>query len=71
MKILDDFVAGFRDHARTSANGTPGPVDGVEGSSESGSSRGLVQILFRFVEEVIGSADSLIEVYLDRIKLSV
>jgi hypothetical protein len=37
----------------------------------SASSDGLVDIVFRFVQEVIGSADSLIEVYADRIRLSV
>ena len=88
MKILDEFVAGFRNHARTSSGRSPGndfesrhgesgddrpkvPADEAEEHSASASSRGLIQILFRFVEEIIGSADSLIEVYSDRIKLSV
>jgi hypothetical protein len=43
----------------------------VEGDSASATSRGLIQVLFQFVEEIIGSADSLIEVYADRIRLSV
>jgi hypothetical protein len=71
LKILDDFVAGFRDQARTSPQGSPGRADEVEDDSAPATSRGLIQVLFQFVEEIIGSADSLIEVYSDRIKLSV
>lgn len=37
----------------------------------SGSSQGLIQILLQFVEESIGSANTLIEVYADRVRLSV
>ena len=37
----------------------------------AGSGSGLVQLLFAFVEEVVGSANTLIEVRADRIKLSV
>lgn len=88
MKILDELVAGFRNHARTSPQDSPGHdsesrqgesvgdrskshTGEADGSGRSRSSSRLIQILFRFVEEIIGSADSLIEVYADRIKLSV
>jgi hypothetical protein len=71
LKILDDFVAGFRGHARTSSHGSPGHADEGAGNPGPASKSGLIEVLFRFVEEIIGSADSLIEVYSDRIKLSV
>ena len=81
-------MAGFRNHAPTRADGSPGPdsgstpdghemdgsknrEDATEGNSASAPVSGLIQVLSRFVEEIIGSADSLIEVYSDRIKLSV
>jgi hypothetical protein len=50
------------------ANNRPGDSD-AGGAAGPGS--GLVQVLFRFVEEIVGSASTLIEVQTDRIKLSV
>jgi hypothetical protein len=46
------------------------PADSDAGAA-AGAGSGLVQVLFRFVEEIVGSASTLIEVQTDRIKLSV
>jgi hypothetical protein len=48
-----------------------GHADEAEGSEASGAKRGLTQILLEFIEELVGSANGLIEVYADRIRLSV
>lgn len=46
-------------------------TDDADGSAASKSGSGLLQILFRFVEDAVGSVDGLIEVYADRARLSV
>jgi len=55
--------------------GVADPAEGVpdeaEGDAATRSSGGLIEDLFRFVEEIIGSAEGLIEVYADRMRLSV
>jgi hypothetical protein len=48
-----------------------GRADEGEGSPASGSKRGLSQVLLQFLEEIVGSADGLVEVYADRIRLSI
>lgn len=83
MKVSDDFVVGARSSSHDSpgpdsesgsgavGSGTAAShADEAEGPATSGSSSGLIDILFRFVEEIVGSADALIEVYADRAKLS-
>lgn len=59
-----------------SAPAVGGGAQAENGANEAGasagsdSSSGLIQIVLRFVEEVIGSANGLIEVYADRVRLS-
>lgn len=75
MKIPDAQGTPGSDHGSG-----PGPVhseagrDQPHGSDENGSpgsSDGVLQILVRFVEQVAGSANGLIEIYADRLRLSV
>ena len=51
-----------------SSNGHP---NAGGGDASPGASRDLIKILLRFVEELGGSADGLIEVHVDRLRLSV
>jgi hypothetical protein len=77
LKASDEFVAGSPNHARASSHHPPGSdsESGLGGSGEDASAArapsGLIHGLIRFVEEIVGSADGLVEVYADRMKQSV
>jgi hypothetical protein len=61
LKVSDEFIAGSENHASAPSQGSPGPAAGG----------GPTRIVIRFIEDIIGSTDSLIEVYSDRVRLSV
>lgn len=56
---------------RSEVDPSEGHAREVNGGAASGSSLGLIQVVLRFVEDVTRSANGLIEVYADRMRLSV